>query len=302
MFGIGGNAISAGLNFLGGMIEHEERESQFDTQKAMSETQMQKQEEFARSGIQWRVEDAKKAGVHPLFALAGSGATFNPGAIPVGGETGIGQALNNMGQNLSRSAGLTAEQKEHAYLSNMLLRAQIRKTEGEAAAQYALVSDAALKRQQANITAVVPSGESTAVRPGDGVQYMPNQITVRDFALQDHTAGTKPGWDRLETDPDAFLRVFPQESVSEMFENPVTGLWALNKTLQQDPEFFKKSSFPFGRSFWNLSEAIWNAVNRQYHPKVQAARAAREEHDREMYLLHRRGRGNPRFIPNHRER
>ena len=36
------------------------------------------QKEFAQNGIRWKVEDAKAAGIHPLFALGAQGATFSP--------------------------------------------------------------------------------------------------------------------------------------------------------------------------------------------------------------------------------
>lgn len=43
------------------------------------------QREFAQNAIQWRVNDAKAAGLHPLFGLQGNNATFSPSAV-VGGS------------------------------------------------------------------------------------------------------------------------------------------------------------------------------------------------------------------------
>lgn len=43
----------------------------------------QTQREFAQNAIQWRVADAKKAGLHPLFALGGGGASFSPNPVTV---------------------------------------------------------------------------------------------------------------------------------------------------------------------------------------------------------------------------
>lgn len=78
------------------------------------------QREFAQNSIQWRVEDAKKAGLHPLAALGVSGYQYTP----VGGTTfsrntrdlGIGNALSSMGQSIDRAreAGMTRAQREKA--------------------------------------------------------------------------------------------------------------------------------------------------------------------------------------------
>lgn len=52
-----------------------------DAQDAAEEhtsQQMREQERYARNSIQWRVEDAKKAGLHPLYGIGASGAGYSP--------------------------------------------------------------------------------------------------------------------------------------------------------------------------------------------------------------------------------
>lgn len=74
------------------------------------------QKEFAKNGLRWRVEDARAAGISPIVALGGGGASFSP--ISVGstdpyvpsreGRVGdVGRALSDMGQNVSRAARAT---------------------------------------------------------------------------------------------------------------------------------------------------------------------------------------------------
>lgn len=71
------------------------------------------QYEFAKNGIQWRVEDARKAGINPIVALGGGGATASPITVGDPGipgpshKPGIGDALSNMGQNISRAVKAT---------------------------------------------------------------------------------------------------------------------------------------------------------------------------------------------------
>lgn len=64
------------------------------------------QKEFAQSGIQWRVDDAKKAGVHPVWALSGGGAAFSSPSMQVGSRGGSNWSAS-MGQDVSRAAQST---------------------------------------------------------------------------------------------------------------------------------------------------------------------------------------------------
>lgn len=67
---------------------------------------MKQQTRFAREGIQWRVEDAKRAGIHPLFALGASTQSFSP--ISVGSDFG------GMGQSLGRAVAASANSDERS--------------------------------------------------------------------------------------------------------------------------------------------------------------------------------------------
>lgn len=66
--------ISAGSSLLGGLFGKSSAEKQQEKNIAL-------QKEFAQSGIQWKVEDAKRAGIHPLYALGASTASFAPQTI-----------------------------------------------------------------------------------------------------------------------------------------------------------------------------------------------------------------------------
>lgn len=114
-----------------------------------------RQKEFASMGIQWKVADAKAAGLHPLAVLGGAGAGYSPtialpGSYPSasaragsvahsGGSAALssGPDFGAMGQNLMRAMLATedAEQRErrelemeHLRLRNRLVDAQITET------------------------------------------------------------------------------------------------------------------------------------------------------------------------------
>lgn len=85
-------------------------------QLAIMREQAQLQREFAQNGIQWRVADAKAAGIHPLYAIGGGGASYSPSAVSVGDRGGgdLGRDLANMGQGIGRAVAATASKEDRS--------------------------------------------------------------------------------------------------------------------------------------------------------------------------------------------
>lgn len=120
-----GSLIGAGTSLLGGLMSSNEAKKNRKLQK-----------EAMYNGIQIKVADAEKAGIHPLYALGAS--TFSPTPI----MSGMPEAVGNAGQDISRavsaaqdgrerastySKALQSLQLERGSLENELLRSQIRK-------------------------------------------------------------------------------------------------------------------------------------------------------------------------------
>jgi len=93
------------------------------------------QKDAMQHGIQWRVEDALRSGVHPLYALGAP--TFSPSPVSAGGYD-LGQGLADAGQSIGRAVSAYQSKPdrnaailgtlgiERAQLENDLLRSQIR--------------------------------------------------------------------------------------------------------------------------------------------------------------------------------
>lgn len=83
-----------------------------------AERQYQIQKEFAQSGIQWRVADAKAAGLHPLAALGAAPASYSPasyvGADRLPADRDIGSSLSQMGQGIHRAAHAASSKEDRA--------------------------------------------------------------------------------------------------------------------------------------------------------------------------------------------
>lgn len=95
--------ISAGASLLGGLFGNK---SSKDTARENAAFQ----KEFAQQGIQWKVADAKKAGIHPLYALGAQTHSFNPVVM----QDSLGPALSSAGQDISRAMQAAATQPQRA--------------------------------------------------------------------------------------------------------------------------------------------------------------------------------------------
>lgn len=120
---LGAAMISAGANLAGGLMGRSSAEKATAANIAL-------QKQFAQKGIQWRVADANKAGIHPLYAMGAATHSFSPVAF----SDPMPNAMANMGQDISRAVAstATAEQRvmqglvlENAQLQNDLLRKRI---------------------------------------------------------------------------------------------------------------------------------------------------------------------------------
>ena len=86
---------------------------------AFARKQLKLQDRLTTQGIQRRVNDARKAGLHPLYALGGtisaSPTTFIPGQSPTGSSPGIATAAaRRRGTNFARAGQIFDERKEMA--------------------------------------------------------------------------------------------------------------------------------------------------------------------------------------------
>lgn len=126
---LGGALGTAGGTFLGSMFSGE-NDPQEENRKA--------QKEFAQHGIRWKVADARAAGIHPLYALGAQTHSFTPTVAFGGDQSGMGAAMANAGQDITRAIRARETQSERAFnatsqqlqlqrmgLENQLLAAQI---------------------------------------------------------------------------------------------------------------------------------------------------------------------------------
>nr|QJB19984.1 MAG: DNA pilot protein [Microvirus sp.] len=198
------------------------------------EQNYQRQKEFAQMGLQWKVDDAKKAGLSPLFAVGGTGASFSPNPVAVAGNDG-GQSISSALTRMSSSKDRALEEAQLA-----LLKAQ---TDKEFAMSSYYNSEAARNNQAAMQSAPSPlvqgpmsiGAASVAPIAFDHVDMKADpQRSVMSGSPQ-VGAATNPMFSRFRaTEKGGFLDLpYSEEGPSESLE----GLWnpvALGLTLYQN--------------------------------------------------------------------
>lgn len=175
---------------------------------------LQLQRDFATSGIRMRVEDAKQAGIHPLYALGAP--TMSP-AVSVMPETGIGDAMAQLGQNISRAskAGMDADELNTTYLKERVYGAHLDN----------MMKEISISKQFEGPGQVKPIGGPTGIAgsiiegQGDSaVQVKPFQREPSSLDNPGRTIGTFP-MIQYGMGSDGGLSIMPSKDAKERMED-----------------------------------------------------------------------------------
>lgn len=236
-----GISAAAGLlgSIFGGRSSRRAQEEANRQNQAINEQNAALQREFAQNGIRWKVEDARAAGLHPLYALGGSGATYTPSSIPIMPKDD-GSQFRNMGQDVSRAAMAFGEKE--------IQSAQIEALKAAAAKDYALASAAASESARFN--------QQMTISPADVEWFkakgMPIPGQAQSFPVPSQLPDTgKP----LPANPPAYLTSSVGEPGFRIFNVPGLGQVILPNAS-------------------NMAEAVESLENPVLQAAVAAANAA----------------------------
>lgn len=111
-----GAGISAGAGLAGGILNLGAQNRANKTQERLASEQMAFQQDLATQGIRWRVNDAKKAGIHPLYALGANIPSYAPVSTAFGAPNFdfVGRAGQDVGRAVQ--ASLTPPEKTREYI------------------------------------------------------------------------------------------------------------------------------------------------------------------------------------------
>lgn len=173
--------VSAGGSLLGG---HWDREQAKDINT--------RSEWWARHGIKARIQDAREAGIHPLYALGAQ--TSSPQFMMSGMAEPMARAGQAIGSSIERA--MDSDSRIHMKLSNMLLEKQVAKTEAE----RRMIEQEALALQQRR-------GQGGGLPLFDpGPNGIPGQQGQQDSGLFEAVPGKRstsvPGMPEIQAGPD----------------------------------------------------------------------------------------------------
>lgn len=213
-----GSAIGAAGSLLGGSIAAGNSEK-------VAQMNIDAQREFAQNGIRWKVDDAKKAGIHPLYALGASTQGFSP-VSGYGGDYGISDAAANLGQGFARAqqAKMTKEERDKQEVRDAIqdmaaledLRqkkrmndAQIRLADSEIFRNFAL-STSALRKT--GLPPAMPSSGGVIDGQGDSKSNIPGSVVAGGV----DAPFNKYAW---TVNPEGVLELQPSQDYAQAYED-----------------------------------------------------------------------------------
>lgn len=107
-----GSLIGAGASIIGGALASGASGSANDANMEIMRQQLAFQREMAQNGVRWKVEDAKAAGIHPIYALGAPPFNASPVAIANQPDTSWANALTEAGQHIGNAVDRTKTQGE----------------------------------------------------------------------------------------------------------------------------------------------------------------------------------------------
>jgi len=283
-----GNILGGVLSSVGSLIGNNQdqiaAQKARDQQNDISERNIALQKEFAQNGLRWKVEDAKAAGIHPLYALGASGASFSPvSQTPVSGPS-MSQTLSDVGQNIGRAVGTTrtSEEKEVAALNLASAKANL---------------DGQVIDNQIKAKTLSQMGMTQPSFPGsDGGNFIPGQGNSNQGGLvkvnPKERAASQPGRPAQEAGwvpdvgfsrTDSGLTPVVPSSLSESLEDDLIGkfLWRIRNQIV--PNFSDegqppRSQLPSGADRWR-----WHHARQEWQPEKNSAYESRKSSAKKIF-------------------
>ncbi len=240
-----GKVVGGVVNGVTGLLGVKGQKDANSQANALAREQLEYQKELHKNQIQWKVEDAKKAGLHPLAGLGVSPSSFSPvsGAsygVNYSGLNGIGDTLSDMGQDIDRSilqAKTKEEQKDALRLQNQSIALDLR---GKDLNNQILEAELASRRARLAQMMGPPTPASSGL---PAARYaIPGQSESRMPDKKGNIPAGSSMFQFMESSEPGVFTVQPGNDWAQLFEDKgmVPELWPLGKAYLID--LFKRAT------------------------------------------------------------
>jgi len=230
-----GTVIGAGMGLLGGFLGNK-------FNKDRGDESYERQKEALQNSVQWRVADAKKAGIHPLYALGQAPMQISPMAF----EDRIGPSISEMGQNVAGAIArqVTPEEKARMGIEYQVAASQVSRNDAERdlfaaqAAKIHLENSAAMGAGTRSGLGVQSEDGQAPNPPGLGmINLKPAEVTSAKKGAAWSSAGINPTYQLRMIDKNLPMYMpiaegdSPHETLNEMPYSQYAGLLMRNARI-----------------------------------------------------------------------
>lgn len=227
------------------------------------------QKDWAKNRIRYTVEDARRAGVHPLFAL-GASTSGSPALIQDDYSAVPSAVGRDRNQKIAREIAASEVERNKAAATKDLAIAQ-----ATAAEQQRLMNAASNDAYQIFSDVVQNGGPSKAIRTDQGVvEVNPAETVTRQPGNVETEAGSQPFWTVVDTDAGK-IRI-PSQQVTEVLDS-VGGMAITGYNLYKAGKAKKKAFAAWTNAqkaadrYREAARSSWNPAARR-HNERQAAK------------------------------
>lgn len=210
------------------------------------------QKQFAQQGIQWKVADAKQAGIHPLAALGAQTTSFSP--------VQVGSNFAQAGQDIGRA--MQGTQNENTKTASTLAKLQLQRAELE----NTLLASQIKRYNQAGTPPSSPVAQQHII-PGQGsapaIKVEPQEMETALNNAPHTTPGVPPSVTFVKA-PKGYS-IMPSKNAKELMEDNFILEQAWNaKNLVIDPP---RPNLPERDRMWYDRMGTWRYPRYRRHPK-----------------------------------
>lgn len=264
-------AAAMGANMLGSVLSagaaRDAANTARDANMAINKENQALQKEFAQNGIKWKVEDAQRAGIHPLAALGAQTHSFNPTSIGVQADNSTADMYQNMGQDMSRAISATQTKEEQAYSAAMkvesLRNAQLQNT---------LLESQIHSLQKPPIGLPSPMGNSIDGQGDANINIKPAEITSSRAGVPQQEAGAVNDYGFVRT--KSGYAIVPSKDAKERIEDQFIPelMWAVRNQVMPNfsggptPPDPRAYPIPEGARKRGANQWRWNILTQEFRP------------------------------------